>query len=163
MSENSAYQDVDQKYLHGEHMSQEGDAVREDKGKSSMSAFGSMTEIDKDAQNVETSGSDTSSTRGKNVADQTDNSEFPKLGVPTKESGHGRNVEEKKNETVQPEEKQKRKRKRTIMNDKQVEMIEIALEDYPDMQRNLSLIQLWCEKLSYHVCQLCLILYSYCN
>ncbi|KAF4357594.1 hypothetical protein F8388_007130, partial [Cannabis sativa] len=146
MSENSAYQDGEHKY--SEHI-QEGDTVREDKGKSSMSAFGGITEIDKDAQNVETSGSDTSSTRGKNVVDKMDNNE-PKVGVLIKESGHGRNVEEKKIGTVHREEKQRRKRKRTIMNDKQVEMIENALEDAPDMHRMASLIQLWCDRLSYH-------------
>ncbi|XP_062087013.1 nodulin homeobox isoform X2 [Humulus lupulus] len=147
MSENSAYQDGEHKY--SEHI-QEGDTVREDKGKSSMSAFGGIAEIDKDAQNVETSGSDTSSTRGKNVADKMDNSQLPKVGVSIKESGHGRNVEEKKIGTVQHEEKQRRKRKRTIMNDKQVEMIENALEDAPDMHRMPSLIQLWCDRLSFH-------------
>lgn len=154
MSENSAYQDVDQKYLNSDHMSQEVDAVREDKGKSSMTAFRGITEIDKDVQNFESSGSDTSPTRGKNVADQMDNSEFPKVGVPTKESAHERTLEERKSETVRCGEKQRRKRKRTIMNDKQVEMIEIALEDIPDMHRNQPLIQSWCDKLSFHVCQL---------
>ncbi|XP_024032046.1 nodulin homeobox [Morus notabilis] len=150
MSENSAIQDADQKYQNIEHTAQGGDAVREDKGKSSRSAFGGTVEIDKDAQNVETSGSDTSSTRGKNV-DQMDNSEFPKSSAPTKESGYGRNAaEEKKVETVQHDEKQRRKRKRTIMNDKQVELMERALVDEPDMQRNASLIQAWADKLSFH-------------
>ncbi|XP_071923809.1 nodulin homeobox-like isoform X5 [Coffea arabica] len=55
---------------------------------------------------------------------------------------------EEKMETVQNEEKHQRKRKRTIMNDKQVALIEKALVDEPDMHRNAASLQLWADKLS---------------
>lgn len=153
MCENSAFQDMEQIFVN-EHADLGADATREDKGKSGRSASAGMAEIDRDAQNVETSGSDTSTTRGKNAIEQTDNGEFPKSSLPIKESGYGGNPEEERVETVQCEEKQRRKRKRTIMNDKQVSLIERALVDQPEMQRNAALIQSWADKLSYHVCEM---------
>lgn len=152
MCENSAFQD-DQIFAI-EQVDRGVDTTREDKGKSARSASTGMAEIERDAQNVETSGSDTSTTRGKNAIEQTDNGEFPKSSLPVKESGNGENPEEEKVETVQCEEKQRRKRKRTIMNDKQILLIEMALVDEPEMQRNAALIQSWADKLSYHVCEM---------
>ncbi|KAF3436366.1 hypothetical protein FNV43_RR23458 [Rhamnella rubrinervis] len=149
MCENSTFQDIEQIFVN-EHADQGADATREDKGKSGRSASAGMPEIDRDAQNVETSGSDTSTTRGKNAIEQTGNGEFPKSSLPIKESGNGGNPEEERVETVQSEEKQRRKRKRTIMNDKQVSLIERALVDEPEMQRNAALIQSWADKLSFH-------------
>ncbi|XP_015891659.3 nodulin homeobox isoform X1 [Ziziphus jujuba] len=149
MCENSAFQDADQTFVN-EQEDQGADAIMEDKGKSGRSASGGMAEIDRDAQNVETSGSDTSTTRGKNAVDQMDNGEFPKSSLPIKESGNGSNLEDEKVETVQCEEKQRRKRKRTIMNDKQISLIERALVDEPEMQRNAALVQSWADKLSSH-------------
>ena len=54
-----------------------------------------------------------------------------------------------KNKTERGERERKR---RTIMNDKQVMLIERALKDEPDMQRNAASLQSWADKLSGHVC-----------
>lgn len=152
MSENSAFQDADQVDVNSEHMDQEDDALREDKGTSGRSASGRFTAIDRDAHNVETSGSDTSSTRGKHAVDPMENSEFPKSSAHIEESGYGGTQEDEKTEPLQYEEKQRRKRKRTIMNDEQVALVERALLDEPDMQRNAASLQSWADKLSFHVC-----------
>lgn len=108
-------------------------------------------EIDKDVQMVVSSGSDTSLVGGKEYGDQLDNGECPKLNEPNKQSGFPRVQEEERVEVVQGEEKQQRKRKRTIMNEKQISFIERALLDEPDMQRNPASIQSWASKLSDHV------------
>ncbi|XVF77038.1 hypothetical protein PTKIN_Ptkin14bG0007800 [Pterospermum kingtungense] len=51
-------------------------------------------------------------------------------------------------ETVQTEDKQRRKRQRTIMNDEQVIIMERALLDEREMQRNSASVQLGADKLS---------------
>ncbi|KAK8950514.1 hypothetical protein KSP40_PGU009758 [Platanthera guangdongensis] len=55
--------------------------------------------------------------------------------------------EEEKVEGVHGEEKQPRKRKRNIMNEKQISLIENALIGEPEMQRNAAMLQSWAEKL----------------
>ncbi|KAG0480472.1 hypothetical protein HPP92_011330 [Vanilla planifolia] len=55
--------------------------------------------------------------------------------------------EEEKAEGVHSEEKQPRKRKRNIMNERQISLIENALLEEPEMHRNAPLLQLWSEKL----------------
>ncbi|KAL5714039.1 hypothetical protein ACHQM5_016053 [Ranunculus cassubicifolius] len=78
---------------------------------------------------IETSGSEGSSTRDKESLDQLlDKSEDP-------------NGEEKQ---------QRRKRKRSIMNENQVTVIERAATDEPDMIRNAGWLQTWADKLSDH-------------
>ena len=99
------------------------------------------------------SGSDSSSTRGKNSFDQMHNVEFPNSSEHIKEGGFGGLQDDIKVEAVKCEEKQRRKRKRTIMNDKQITLMEKALLEEPDMQRNAASIQSWAEKLSVHVCK----------
>ncbi|XWS51726.1 hypothetical protein CRYUN_Cryun11dG0008100 [Craigia yunnanensis] len=144
MSENSAFQE-EQFYVRSNDMDLANDITRQDmvdnKDKSFMPS--GLKEIDRDVQNVETSGSDTSSTKGKNAID--------KLVERLRECTHAGVREDEKVETVQTEEKQRRKRKRTIMNDEQVTIIERALLDEPEMQRNTASIQSWADKLSYHV------------
>ncbi|XP_062171968.1 nodulin homeobox isoform X2 [Alnus glutinosa] len=152
MSENSAFQEVEHFYVKSDHKDQ-GDYVmrqdrREDKGISGKCVSGGLREVDRDVQNVETSGSDTSSSRGKNATDQKENGEFSKFNKQIKESGFGGKPEDEKVRIVQCEEKQRKKRKRTIMNDKQITLMERALLDEPDMQRNAASIQLWADKLS---------------
>ncbi|GMY16535.1 nodulin homeobox-like isoform X2 [Fagus crenata] len=152
MFEDSAFQEMDQFYIKSGHA---GDDMmtqdrREGKGISSTTASGGLREIDRDVRNIETSGSDTSSTKGKNADDQMDNGEFLKSSEHIKESGFGGDREGKQVETIQCEEKQQRKRKRTLMNDKQMNMIEKALLDEPDMQRNSDSVQSWAYKISLH-------------
>lgn len=103
-----------------------------------------LRENERDARTVETSGSDSSPTRGKNPIDQMDVDHI-------KGSGIEETVEEEKVDAVHSDEKQQRKRKRTIMNDKQIALIESALVDEPDMHRNSTSLRLWADKLSLHV------------
>ncbi|XWS27711.1 hypothetical protein CRYUN_Cryun25bG0004400 [Craigia yunnanensis] len=143
MSENSAFQE-EQFYVRSNHVDQAEDIKRQDMmdDKDKSVTPSGLKEIDRDVQNVETSGSDTSSTKGKNTID--------KFVERLRESTHTGVREDEKVETVQTEEKQRRKRKRTIMNDEQVAIIERALLDEPEMQRNTVSIQSWADKLCHH-------------
>ncbi|CAI0541309.1 unnamed protein product [Linum tenue] len=145
-SENSALKD-NQLNFRNDHLNLgETALIREDKEKSSRGAF---REIDRDGQNVETSGSDSTAPRGKSFVDS--HSDFSKSGRNSnKESGIRGTHEDEKTEAVQSDEKQPRKRKRTIMNDYQISLIEKALLDEPDMQRNATLLQTWADRLSVH-------------
>jgi len=151
MSENSAFPDMDQHNTRVEETSQGKGLNRQnqvdDKGIPGKSGSGGARDMDKDAQNVETSGSDTSSAKGKNVVDHMDIGELSKSNERLKRTAVEENPEDEKIELSQ-----RRKRKRTIMNDKQVMLIERALKDEPDMQRNAVSLQSWAEKLSVHVC-----------
>ncbi|KAL2535344.1 sequence-specific DNA binding [Forsythia ovata] len=104
---------------------------------------GGASEIERDTQNFETSGSDSSSTRGKNSVDRMDVDHI-------KESSFVESQEDEKVETMHSDEKQQRKRKRTVMNDKQIALIENALVDEPDMHRNSTSLRLWADKLTLH-------------
>ncbi|XP_020541226.1 nodulin homeobox isoform X3 [Jatropha curcas] len=148
MSENSAFQE-EQLNFKNERMNRGDDAMKEDKGKAGGTASAVSREMDRDFQNVETSGSDTSSTRGKNFVGQMGNGDFAKSSDLVKENGRQGVQEDGKVGTIQFEEKP-RKRKRTIMNDYQMSLIEKALVDEPDMQRNSASIQRWADKLSIH-------------
>ncbi|CAL0324235.1 unnamed protein product [Lupinus luteus] len=139
MSENSAFPDTNQ----GNDLNRKNQV--EDKGVSSKIVSGGARDMDKDAQNIETSGSDTSSAKGKNVMDHTDNGELSKSNELLKKARVEENPDDEKVETVQ-----RRKRKRNIMNDKQVSLIETALLDEPDMHRNSASLQSWADKLSSH-------------
>src|ERR1044072_6561244 len=140
MSKNSAFPNMVQHNTRPDDSNQGNGLTRqnqvENKSISGKTASGGARDIDKDAQKIETSGSDTSSAKGKNVVNHMDNSELSKL-----------NLEDDKIELAQ-----RRKRKRTIMNDEQVTLIERALLDEPDMQRNAASLQSWADKLSVHVC-----------
>ncbi|KAG8084861.1 hypothetical protein GUJ93_ZPchr0010g9833 [Zizania palustris] len=63
----------------------------------------------------------------------------------TKESGL---QDDEKGDTHMYDERQPKRRKRTIMNDKQISEIEKALNDEPEMHKNTTLLQAWAEKLS---------------
>lgn len=151
MSENSAFPDMDQHNTRAEETNQGKGLIRQnqvdDKGIPGKTASGGARDMDKDAKNVETSGSDTSSAKGKNVVDHMDNGELSKSNERLKRTAVEENPEDEKIELSQ-----RKKRKRTIMNDKQVMLIERALKDEPDMQRNAVSLQSWAEKLSVHVC-----------
>lgn len=58
---------------------------------------------------------------------------------------------------------QLKKRKRNIMNDVQISMIENALCDEPNMQRRTASVQLWADKLSRHVRKICILSIHYNN
>ncbi|OIT32576.1 PREDICTED: nodulin homeobox [Nicotiana attenuata] len=103
-----------------------------------------MKDIEKDTQNVETSGSDSSSSRSRHPTDQVGKVEKINCNGP----GDGR--EDEVAEASQHEEKQQRKRKRTIMNEKQISLMEKALMDEPDMQRNKASLEFWAKELSVH-------------
>ncbi|KAK8448113.1 hypothetical protein SEVIR_8G226500v4 [Setaria viridis] len=63
----------------------------------------------------------------------------------SKESGL---QEDEKGETSMYDDRQPKRRKRTIMNDEQIDELETALVDEPDMHKNAVLLQNWSEKLS---------------
>ncbi|XP_074357392.1 nodulin homeobox [Apium graveolens] len=133
---NLALQEVDQSYV-CKGIDQADDESREyrsrDKDKPGRIAACGLIEIEGVAQNVETSGSDSSDTRGKNSIDQIDDIQ-----------------DDEKAGTTKFAEQQRKKRKRTIMNDRQTGIIEEALKDKPDMQRHRAALQLWADRLSEH-------------
>ncbi|XP_042491431.1 nodulin homeobox isoform X2 [Macadamia integrifolia] len=119
---------------------------RTNKDGTSGSALEPFREIDKDVRNVETGGSELSSARGKNSVS---NGDCSKSARHTRESSLA-GLQENYTETMQCEDRQRRKRKRNIMNEGQITLIEHALLDEPEMQRNAALLQTWAEKLSVH-------------
>lgn len=147
MSENSANPNLEQRNTTAEDTIQGNGPSRqsqvENKGLSGKTASGGARDIDKDAHKIETSCSDASSAKGKNVVVHVDNGELSKSNERLKRVGVEENPEDEKIELAQ-----RKKRKRTIMNAEQVTMIEKALLDEPDMQRNAALLQSWADKLS---------------
>ncbi|CAI9107975.1 OLC1v1007473C1 [Oldenlandia corymbosa var. corymbosa] len=97
-------------------------------------------------KNIDISGPGLSSTRGKEPIDDMVHD------TPTKQ-GALESQREEKMETVSNEENHPKKRKRTIMNDKQIVLVEMALKDEPDLHRNAAALQLWAEKLSSLGCE----------
>jgi hypothetical protein len=151
MSENSSYANLEQRNTQAEDKVQGNGSNRqsqvENKGISGKIVSGGARDIDKDTHKIETSGSDASSAKGKNAVVHMDNSDLSKSNERPKKVTVKENPEDEKSELAQ-----KKKRKRTIMNDEQVLMIEKALVDEPDMQRNAASLQSWADKLSSNVC-----------
>ncbi|KAI3449564.1 hypothetical protein Pfo_006229 [Paulownia fortunei] len=144
--ENVAFQEVDQLDVSRNGNDQCTDGVRKsvmmEQGKSNGPPI-NLREIERDARTVETSGSDSSPTRGKNTIERMDVDHI-------KGSGFEETLEDEKVDAIHSDEKQQRKRKRTIMNDKQIALIESALLDEPDMHRNSTSLRSWADKLSLH-------------
>ncbi|CAL5211373.1 unnamed protein product [Lathyrus oleraceus] len=181
MSENSAFPSIDQHNIRVENTKLGEDLNRPHQvGGKSMASRTVLTGARgtyKDAQNAETSGSDTSSAKGKNVlnhadigksksmehlrkvvVDETPEDEKVELlqrrerkrtimNDKMAESMESALLDELEDEKVEPLQKRKR---RTIMNDKMVELMERALLNEPEMQRNAASLQSWAEKLSHH-------------
>ncbi|KAL1542680.1 nodulin homeobox-like isoform X1 [Salvia divinorum] len=103
---------------------------------------------EKDARTFDTSGSDSSPTRGKTHFDRMSVDRIKRHSFD--ETAEEEKAEEEKIDPLHSEEKQQRKRKRTVMNDKQIALIESALIDEPDMHRNAPALRLWADKLSIH-------------
>ncbi|KAL3647930.1 hypothetical protein CASFOL_008898 [Castilleja foliolosa] len=99
-----------------------------------------LKETEREARGFETSGSDSSPMRGKNSMDI---DHF-------RGSGYDESMEDEKADAIHSDDKQQRKRKRTVMNDNQIALIESALIGEPDMQRNSTALRMWSEKLSLH-------------
>ena len=74
-----------------------------------------------------------------------DNFKTPEL---TKENGL---EEDGKGESSMYDERQPKRRKRTLMNNEQIDELEKALVDEPEMHKNPVLLQSWSEKLSLQV------------
>lgn len=74
----------------------------------------------------------------------------------TKESDP--NEDEKTEASTSNAQDQRKKRKRNIMNDVQIKLIERALLDEPEMQRNAAALQSWADTLSNKV----ILLYKCC-
>lgn len=96
-----------------------------------------LKEIGRNARNVESSGSDSGSTREKNSLDKSNDVQ-----------------EDQKTAEIKFAENQRRKRKRNIINDKQASIIERALLDIPDMHRNAAALQSMADQLSDLVCKI---------
>ena len=77
----------------------------------------------------------TKSSRGRNDIKQTDIVDSSKSNENAKETKQAESLEEEKVENVHSEEKIRRKQKRTVMNEKQISVIERALFDEPEMQQ----------------------------
>ncbi|XP_022156265.1 nodulin homeobox isoform X2 [Momordica charantia] len=153
MSETSAFQETEI-CLDSERCDQGDDAVLKqeqvlvkDEDESGRKESGGSKEDERDIQNIETSGSDTNSARGRNSMQQIDVVDFSKPNEHAKETEQGGSLEEEKVENVHSKEKHRRKRKRTVMNEKQVTVIEKALLDEPEMQRFSASIQFWADQL----------------
>ncbi|CAF2141395.1 unnamed protein product [Brassica rapa subsp. narinosa] len=101
-----------------------------------------LKESDADACNLETSSLDTRSNRGKSLVEDGDGDGDGDVELAHelfKGSGSGE---------VKEDEKQGKKRKRSIMSDDQVEMMEKAIVDEPDMRRSAAWIKKCAEKLN---------------
>ncbi|KAJ0265015.1 Nodulin homeobox [Hirschfeldia incana] len=107
-------------------------------------------ESDADANNLETSGSETSSNRGKGLGDQVEDGDLARTFTKRlKVSGSsGELREDERDEASLLLEKQRTKRKRSIMSDDQMALMEKALVDEPDMQRNSAWIRTWADRLT---------------
>lgn len=108
-------------------------------------------ERSKESDNLETSGSETSSNRGgKGLVDQAEDGDLARTFTKRlKVSASSREAkEDERAEASLLLEKQRTKRKRSIMSDDQMAMMEKALVDEPDMQRNSAWIRTWADKLS---------------
>nr|GMD17106.1 nodulin homeobox isoform X1 [Ipomoea batatas] len=142
----SSHQEVDQLEISGSGSCRpanvESSSVK--KARSSQSEAKVIVEIETEAQNLETNESDSSSKRGKNPNNQVDNVEHLKGGW------LGEVRDDEMVESAQHEERPQRKRKRTIMNDKQITIIEKALIVEPEMQRNKASLEFWADELSVH-------------
>ncbi|XP_019197474.1 PREDICTED: nodulin homeobox isoform X2 [Ipomoea nil] len=142
----SSHQEVDQLEISGSGSCRpanvESSSVK--KARSIPSEAKVIVEIEKEAQNLETNESDSSSKRGKNPNNQVDNVEHIKGGW------LGEVRDDEMVESAQHEERPQRKRKRTIMNDKQITIIEKALIVEPEMQRNKASLEFWADELSVH-------------
>ncbi|MED6181851.1 hypothetical protein PIB30_023060 [Stylosanthes scabra] len=139
MSKNAAFPDIDQPNTRAE------DINMQDQEDNDISASGAR-EMIVDALDTDTSSSDTSSSKGKNVFEHMYDGELSKLNEDFEKVAVEENTEDEMLATVQ----RRRKRKRNLMNDKQVSLIESALLDEPDLHRNAASLQSWAEKLSFN-------------
>ncbi|KNA22502.1 hypothetical protein SOVF_033670 [Spinacia oleracea] len=153
MSENSAFPGVDNSCTKVEVTAEADGAMHNQKtceGKSVKYSAEILVETEKEFHHEETSGSDSSTTRGKNPTDQVGNGENTKPGEHFHRSIVGVVQQDGRVESVNHEEKQVRKRKRHIMNDKQISLIERGLQEEPDMHKNAASLQSWSDRLSLH-------------
>ncbi|XP_059295475.1 nodulin homeobox isoform X2 [Lycium ferocissimum] len=143
--DNSSLQRLNQlnSRINGESQSAEGGTKGEMTEQEKFIAT-SIANKDVETQHMETSGSDSSSTRSRHPTDQA--GKVDQINC----NGPGEVREDEMVGAAQNEEKQQRKRKRTIMNDKQISLIENALVNEPDMQRKKALLEYWAEELSVH-------------
>jgi len=107
----------------------------------------SLRGIEKENQKLETKGAEQNAIKG-DIDPISDTGELCKAAEYAKESGF---QDDEKVDGIQGEEKQPRKRKRNIMSERQINLIEKALLDEPDMQRNSASLQSWADTLSAQV------------
>lgn len=112
----------------------------------SVGARESLREFEKENQEREGKTPESNSIKGE--VDLISDSGEPSKAAFAKELGY---QDDEKVDGIQGEEKQPRKRKRNIMSDRQINLIEKALLDEPEMQRNSALLQSWADTLSAQV------------
>lgn len=136
ISENRALEGENRLFRRNNHIDQGDDVMEqdtvEDKHKCGTTTIGSR-EMARDVVEIETSGSDSSPTRVENSSDPMMN----------------KHIKDTMLEGGKVEERQWRKR-RSVMNDTQVRIMERALLSEPEMQRNSNSIQSWADELSRH-------------
>jgi len=119
----------------------------QDKRKNVIATTSALRGIEKENQKFETKGVEQDVIKG-DVDLISDTGELCKAAEYAKESGF---QDDEKVDGIQGEEKQPRKRKRNIMSERQINLIEKALLDEPDMQRNSASLQSWADTLSAQV------------
>ncbi|GAA0163043.1 homeodomain transcription factor [Lithospermum erythrorhizon] len=127
--------------IKNDNIGQSKDFVRQDMC-NYKSAASCSAKAEADTQNVEASGY-SSSTKEKKLANLN-------YDVYSKEGGVMEGQKPEKGEAMKQEERQHRKRKRTLMNEQQIALVEKAILDEPRLHRNESSLQLWAERLSAH-------------
>ncbi|GAB2242765.1 hypothetical protein Droror1_Dr00019540 [Drosera rotundifolia] len=152
MSENSAFQEGPHSYVQNGPRDDADAAITAIHGlhKSEIAKGGSanLNGTAKDFQYVGTSLTELNSKIVKTIVFLDDDEEDPKSIELARKREPGGVAENEKLDSSSFDDKQPRKRKRTVMNDKQVYMIEGALLGEPDLQKNAASLQSWAERLS---------------
>ncbi|XP_021715012.1 nodulin homeobox-like [Chenopodium quinoa] len=151
MSENSAFPGVENSCINVEATAEADGAMHDQKtceGKSIKALAECIVETKKEIHNEETSGSDSSTTRGQNPNDKVGDGENTMPNEHFQRSKVGGVQQDERVESVYGEERQVRKRKRHIMNDKQISLIERWLQDEPDIHKNIVSLNTCADRLS---------------
>ncbi|XP_074268821.1 nodulin homeobox isoform X1 [Silene latifolia] len=151
MSENSAFPGVCNPDAKQELVG-DADGVMQDVNRCEVKLSKSSRERVTEVENAETSGSDLSSSRGKNknLVGQVSNGEATKSCENSHKSNIQGSQEDERVESLNCEEKPTRKRKRHIMNDIQASLFERAVQEEPDIHKNAASLHAWAVTLSCH-------------
>uniref|UniRef100_A0A803MWU1 Nodulin homeobox homeobox-like domain-containing protein n=1 Tax=Chenopodium quinoa TaxID=63459 RepID=A0A803MWU1_CHEQI len=153
---NSVFPGVDDScIINVEDITEADDGAKHDqktsKGKAIKALAECIVETEKEIYNVETSsGSDSSTTRGQNPNEKVGDDEYTSPNEHLHRNEGGGVQQDERVESVHGEESQVRKRKRNLMNNIQLSLIERVLQDEPDIHKNIASLQSWANILSSH-------------